>query len=273
MRGLALAGALLAGCTPAAAEDGRFAALRETWSPMAFVEVSIGGHALRVSETELTQSQWTELSPPETVNGQPARTYGRRGPWIGDGPEPMVGLTFCGSLGLANALSEREGLTPVYEVAGEQCQETTRRAGATGFRLLTRAEWLALAKGAWPEGALTEDRRCELANLADRDTYTFLEADVPEGACSDGHGELAPACSFPRGAHGLCDLLGNVEEIVHGERAGAADWMGGSWLSRESLEELRADAYAEQAPGLRALSLAPTRLQGGLRLACEGCGP
>jgi len=120
-------------------------------APMAFRKVGpgpdpgLGSHAdappgLEVARTEVTQAQWTALMGLDlaSVSGQ----------W----EHPAEAMSWCDALRYANRLSLHEGLRPAYKV-DHDCE----RAGgarwdrqAEGYRLLTEAEWLALAKESGP---------------------------------------------------------------------------------------------------------------------------
>ncbi len=90
---------------------------------------------LQVSRTEVTQKQWATVRHMDlsSISGQ----------W----DNPAEAMSFCDALRFANALSTREGLEPAYTLDKECEYGGTVRwdTQASGFRLLTEAEWLAMA--------------------------------------------------------------------------------------------------------------------------------
>lgn len=135
----------------------RVLALRSD-APMAFASIGPADAARRerrdafgldVARTEVTQKQWATVMDLDlaSISGQ----------W----ENPAEAMSWCEALRFANALSKREGLRPPYRLDRE-CEyggEVRWDTEADGFRLLTEAEWLALAStmkgtdpGAWDPG-------------------------------------------------------------------------------------------------------------------------
>ncbi len=170
----------------------------------------------------------------------------------------------------ANALSERDGLNPVYVISPDAI---SWREGATGYRLPTLEEWRAAAGGTPFAGATAEDEVCSVANvLARSDLVNLLEAAEERRpfACDEAAGTVGPArvASFAVAPSGLHDLTGNVAELVWTEpRNGrlALDrpmvLVGGSFLSGPA--QASSAGLLELAPGV------PSP-ESGLRLARDG---
>jgi len=137
---------------------------------------------LWVGETEVTQLQFYELMGMDlnAIAGQ----------W--DHPAHLV--SWCGAVGYANVLSEREGFQPAYTVP-DDCEEGGAVAWDThadGFRLLTEAEWEALALVTASEGELVRYMQTNNTGMAPVRFAGFAEA------------------------HGLMGMRGNVGEWVWG---------------------------------------------------------
>ena len=136
-----------------------------------------------VMRTEVTQSLWASV-----MGSQPSH-FASCG-----GDCPVEQVSWRDAVAFANRLSEREGLTPAYDI-GEDTITWDR--GANGFRLLTEAEWEYAARGGEPYG---------YAGSEDGETVGWLRP--------NGGGRTHPVCGLPANGYGLCDMTGNVWEWV-----------------------------------------------------------
>jgi len=149
--------------------------------------------AFLLAATEVTQAQWRAVmddNPSAFVHDQ----------------RPVERVTWLDAVEFCNRLSEREGLAPVYVIAGGTAR---RRDGADGYRLPTDAEWEYACRA----GSLTMfsagARPRDLARVA-------WFADNAGGRTREVAGRRANAWGFH-------DLHGNVWEWVEDAYANLPD--------------------------------------------------
>lgn len=174
-----------------------------------------------IATTEVTQAQYERL-----VGVNPAASTYAGFALIGE-TLPVQGVSWLTAIHLANRLSEREGLHPVYTVDGG---EVRWDRNADGYRLPTDVEWEYAARGGatttWP-GTASIDEVCAVANVFDQTAAEAFPETVTDrsrrqwapGACVDGAAGLAPVGSFRANDWRLHDMAGNVQEWTW-------DWSG-----------------------------------------------
>jgi len=138
---------------------------------------------LYVMKTEVTQGLWSRI-----MESNPSH-------FEACGSDcPVDSISWFEAVEFANRLSTREGLEPAYIVSGTN---VTWDRAASGYRLLTEAEWEFAARGG------------EAYRYAGSDTATevgWVEANAG--------GTPHRVCDKPVKGYGLCDMTGNVWEWV-----------------------------------------------------------
>ena len=181
-------------------------------------EVSVTG--LWVMQTEVTQGLWSAAGGSRRGEGQPHDGTDDSGPCSRDRGAsmidegyPVVCVDWFEAVRFANALSVNDGLGMAYRISGET---VIWDRGATGYRLLTEAEWEYAARGGVRgemfSGAPGYADVCKVGNV--RDPQRSGVGTIGPEPCRDRYIGPAPVESFHPNAWGLADLTGNVWEWV-----------------------------------------------------------
>jgi len=143
---------------------------------------------------EKYQDVWDEDSQIQFIEGKFM-------PHPGKENYPVVEVTWQGAAFFCNMLSEKEGLTPLYNLDDWSAQVY----GKTGYRLPTEAEWEYAAK-------YDDNRKYPWGNQEPDASFANIRqiAEGPEGkVLSTPSGRYSPRGDSKLG---ICDLAGNVSE-------------------------------------------------------------
>ena len=168
-------------------------------------------YKFKISKTEITNSQFQQFIDDGgyntdsywTANGWTEKTSGGwtqpplwANPSYNGSSQPVVGVSWYEAVAFSNWLSEKEGLTPAYNSAGQA------NLTASGYRLPTEVEWeYAAAKGASAEGERI---------YAYGDSWDANKVVGGSGETQTANvGSKSPAGDTPQG---LADMSGNVWE-------------------------------------------------------------
>ena len=163
-----------------------------------------------VSTTEVTNEQY-RLYDSEHSSGH-FQSYGLDSP-----KQPAVNLSWQKAALYCNWLSEQSGFSPFYQTTKGFVSGVNQ--DATGYRLLTEAEWTFITKStsagtsqkySWGNDDTPPD---SVGNFADQSIsleIKFVLADF-----KDGFAVSAPVASFKPNSWGIYDAGGNVNEWLH----------------------------------------------------------
>lgn len=182
-----------------------------------------------ISETEVTQAQYQAV-----MGTNPSHFAGK----ADSARRPVESVSWYDAIAYCNKLSEREGLTPCYEVAG-RVVKWPQGVRCSGYRLPTEAEWEYAARA--KEGTLYAG-----SNKAEEVAW------FAKNSNSETHEVKSP--SKKPNQWGLYDLSGNVWEWVwdeYGEYKAAESKDPTGPLLGGSLPVIRGGSWNFTAPDAR----------------------
>ena len=133
--------------------------------------------------------------------------------------DPMVQVSWYGSVAYCNWRSQQEGREQCYNLSTWTCDFTKK-----GYRLATEAEWEYAARGGlvgrrFPWGDTITHSQANYLSYGGY-TYDISPTRGSHPAWNDGIPPYtSPVGSFPANGYGLCDMAGNVFEWCN-------DWYG-----------------------------------------------
>jgi formylglycine-generating enzyme required for sulfatase activity len=164
---------------------------------------------------------WSALSnPPQKIqdigdeHSQITFKDGIFKPLSGKENYPATEVTWCGAAFFCNMLSEKEGLTLLYNLNDWSCQVY----GKTGYRLPTEAEWEYAGK-------YDDARKYPWGNAEADAAYANIKAEVkdPVDVMTRPVGSYSPKGDSKLG---ICDMVGNVAEFCN-------DWYNDFYVGEE----------------------------------------
>ena len=200
-----------------------------------------GEYVLTVEEpfhmdtTEVTWGFWREVRDWAVTNG-----YGDLA-GVGAGKaddHPVQDVNWFACIKWCNARSEKEGLSPCYNVGGVVSRQASSPPdclfAASGYRLPTHTEWEYAARGG------LASMRYPWGNTISHTQANYYSHAGDTNDVSETHGPhpdhktppfpyTSPAASFKPNAFGLYDMAGNVWEWCWAPKGASRTFRGGSW--------------------------------------------
>lgn len=175
----------------------------EAWRSADETQHSVTVSDFYMSKYELTQKEYEEItgSNPSNFSGEDL---------------PVENISWLDAVAYCNARSEKEGLTPVYTIDG---QNVSWDRSANGYRLPTEAEWeYACRAGTTTPFYMENSPSAEEANYYGHYPYGIEDNYFSQGNLEVKPGEYrqttVPVNSFSENPYGLYNMHGNVGEWV-----------------------------------------------------------
>lgn len=175
----------------------------EAWRSADETQHSVTVSDFYMSKYELTQKEYEEITGDNPSN------------FKGDNL-PLENISWLDAVAYCNARSEKDGLTPVYTIDG---QNVSWDRSANGYRLPTEAEWEYACRA----GTATPFYMENSPSAEDANYYGHYPYEIEDNYFSQGNLEIkpgeyrqttVPVDSFSENPYGLYNMHGNVSEWV-----------------------------------------------------------
>lgn len=165
-------------------------------------------HLVTVSDFYMSKYELTQKEYEEIISNNPSNFKGDN--------LPVENVSWLDAVAYCNARSEKDGLTPVYTING---QNVSWNRSANGYRLPTEAEWeYACRAGTTTPFYMENSPSDEDANYYGHYPYEIEDNYFSQGNLEVKPGEYrettVPIDSFSENPYGLYNMHGNVSEWV-----------------------------------------------------------
>jgi len=204
---------------------------------------------LLVDQAEVNSNLWVEVYDWALANGY---DFDNSGSAVSNN-HPVVAINWYDSVKWCNARSEKEGLTPVYQV-GDSVYRTGDSIpvplATDGYRLPTVDEWQYMARGCrsgsrYPWGDTITHSNANYFSVASSYDVSSTRGYHPDYS-TDWPG-TSPGGAFAANGLGLYDMAANVWEWCWDVAPEGRTLAGGSW--QDSADSARCGATLGDAPG------------------------
>lgn len=165
-------------------------------------------HLVTVSDFYMSKYELTQKEYEEITGNNPSNFKGDN--------LPLENISWLDAVAYCNARSEKDGLTPVYTIDG---QNVSWDRSANGYRLPTEAEWEYACRAGTTTPFYTENS----PSAEDANYYGHYPYEIEDNYFSQGNLEVKPGeyrettvpiDSFSENPYGLYNMHGNVSEWV-----------------------------------------------------------
>lgn len=165
-------------------------------------------HQVTVSDFYMSKYELSQKEYEEVTGNNPSNFKGDN--------LPVENISWLDAIAYCNARSEKDGLTPVYTIDG---QNVSWNRSANGYRLPTEAEWEYACRA----GTTTPFYMENSPSADDANYYGHYPYEIEENYFSQGNLEVQPGeyrettvpiDSFSENPYGLYNMHGNVSEWV-----------------------------------------------------------
>lgn len=165
-------------------------------------------HSVTISDFYMSKYELTQKEYEEIIGNNPSNFLGEN--------LPVENISWLDAVAYCNARSEKDGLTPVYSILG---QNISWDRSANGYRLPTEAEWeYACRAGTTTPFYMENSPSAEDANYYGHYPYEIEDNYFSQGNLEVKPGEYrqttVPVDSFSENPYGLYNIHGNVSEWV-----------------------------------------------------------